>query len=205
MKPKQKELLRERLLEQGIELIAEHGYHGTGLKKILDTVQVPKGSFYNYFDSKEAYVAEIIQKYSDNLLKQVDDYLHTTKDDPVTAIRVIIYKAIRKLKEEGLRGCLTGNLAAEIGASSKACQAAMKDSVQLWKSRFSKLFREGQKNGSFRDDLSAEMLTDIFWSIWQGGLLRIKIDSDTEHLKSMVDLTLDSLFKKLQQSDCDIS
>ena len=49
-KIKPKQLKKDRLLDQGVALLLEKGYHATGLKEILDTVQIPKGSFYNYFD-----------------------------------------------------------------------------------------------------------------------------------------------------------
>jgi len=58
-----KQINRENLLNQGVTLLMEQGYHGTGLKEILDAVQIPKGSFYNYFGSKENFGAEVIQHY----------------------------------------------------------------------------------------------------------------------------------------------
>ena len=59
----QKQINRENLLNQGVGLLMQQGYHGTGLKEILDAVQIPKGSFYNYFGSKENFAAEIIEHY----------------------------------------------------------------------------------------------------------------------------------------------
>ena len=40
-----KQLKQEQLLDQGVQLLMNQGYHGTGLKLILDTVKIPKGSF----------------------------------------------------------------------------------------------------------------------------------------------------------------
>ena len=42
---------KEALLQEGMQQLALNGYHGTGIKKVLDVVNVPKGSFYHYFDS----------------------------------------------------------------------------------------------------------------------------------------------------------
>ncbi|OUS39938.1 TetR family transcriptional regulator, partial [Oleispira antarctica] len=53
-RPRRSEQTREALIEAGIEQLSRHGYHGTGIKQILDEVSVPKGSFYNFFASKEA-------------------------------------------------------------------------------------------------------------------------------------------------------
>ena len=48
-----KETNKENLLNHGVSMIMEQGYYGTGLQEILDAVKVPKGSFYNYFTSKD--------------------------------------------------------------------------------------------------------------------------------------------------------
>ena len=42
----------------------ENGYHGTGIKEVLDRVNVPKGSFYSYFASKEELGEAAIQYYA---------------------------------------------------------------------------------------------------------------------------------------------
>ena len=60
----------------------QQGYHGTGLKEILDAVQIPKGSFYNYFGSKENFAAEVIQHYINPFIDQLSDHLQNSdKDD----------------------------------------------------------------------------------------------------------------------------
>ena len=70
-----------------MKLLSEQGYHGTGLKEILDQVRVPKGSFYHYFASKEAFTAEIISDYSRTLLDVMDRHLAQGVDSPRETIR----------------------------------------------------------------------------------------------------------------------
>lgn len=194
-RPKRNEHTREKLLEQGIELLSEKGYHGTGLKVILDTVKVPKGSFYNYFKSKEVYVAEIINRYSQEILERLDKYIEVSDQDPVTMIRNIYHVMIEELETKGLKGCLIGNLAAEIGNSSTVCQKEMQNAFNSWRKRFIPLLKKAQSRGQIRQDISAELLSDIFWSTWEGGLLKMKIDSDTKHLKEILETMLNTLFK----------
>ena len=55
---------RENILEGGIELFRNNGYHGTGIQHILKSLNIPKGSFYNYFKSKEEFVLEAIKLYA---------------------------------------------------------------------------------------------------------------------------------------------
>jgi TetR/AcrR family transcriptional repressor of nem operon len=71
----QKQTTRENLLAQGVTLLMQQGYQGTGLKEILDAAQIPKGSFYNYFGSKENFGAEVIQHYINPFIHQLTRYL----------------------------------------------------------------------------------------------------------------------------------
>ena len=65
------EATKEKLLDEGVCIFIERGYHGTGIKEVLDSVNVPKGSFYNYFKSKEEFGAEIIRHFAAQLEKQL--------------------------------------------------------------------------------------------------------------------------------------
>src|SRR5277367_6556584 len=55
--------VRKRLLAAGFELIHARGFAASGVKDITDAADVPKGSFYAYFPSKEAFAATILDAY----------------------------------------------------------------------------------------------------------------------------------------------
>lgn len=194
-RPRKSEHIKELLLEKGIELLIEHGYHGTGLKKILDEANVPKGSFYNFFASKEQFVSEVIEQYSQYSLSELDQYIDENFDDPVNCIKNIHYYLIDMHNKNGLQGCLIGNLSAEIATSSKKCQATMNKAHEEWEKRFTKLIEEAQRQDLIRKDLSAEILSNMLWSMWQGGLLKMKIKGETAPLKEILDASLEVLFR----------
>mgnify|MGYP000094326795 CR=1 FL=1 len=201
-RPRRSDITRETLLEHGIQLLSAHGYHGTGLKRILDAVNVPKGSFYNYFNSKEAFAAEIITRYIDDLLHLFDAYVENTDDDPLTIIRNVYQVMMDKFELQGCRqGCLIGNLAAEIGGNSARCQAAMQRAFNEWRERFVRLLERAQVEGSVRADIGAGQLADLFWNAWEGGILRMKLEGSTAPLKQMIDLLLDVMFKPAPHTD----
>jgi AcrR family transcriptional regulator len=50
MHTRRTEDFRERLLEAGVALFAETGYHGTGVKDIVERAGVPKGSIRVFFE-----------------------------------------------------------------------------------------------------------------------------------------------------------
>lgn len=52
------------LVRAGLEALTEKGFSSTGIDEVLKRVGVPKGSFYHYFDCKEAFGAELIDRYA---------------------------------------------------------------------------------------------------------------------------------------------
>src|SRR5689334_25113252 len=55
--------VRGRLLAAGLDLVRTRGFAASGVKDITDAAGVPKGSFYAYFPSKEAFAAAILDHY----------------------------------------------------------------------------------------------------------------------------------------------
>jgi len=50
---------RKRIIETGAAIIHRKGFNHTGIQEILNAAKVPKGSFYNYFKSKEDFGLQI--------------------------------------------------------------------------------------------------------------------------------------------------
>ena len=55
---------RDILIEEGVKAFLARGFEGIGIQPILTLAGVPKGSFYNFFPSKEAYAIEVIDAYA---------------------------------------------------------------------------------------------------------------------------------------------
>jgi len=69
-RPRKSDQARQQLLTTGSQMLIKNGYHGTGIKQVLDVVGVPKGSAYNFFSSKESYVASIIHHYGEQVAEE---------------------------------------------------------------------------------------------------------------------------------------
>jgi AcrR family transcriptional regulator len=59
---RKKELMRQALLAAAIALFGDRGFLNTRIEDITDRADLAKGAFYNYFDSKEALLAELIRE-----------------------------------------------------------------------------------------------------------------------------------------------
>ncbi len=78
-RPKGSGATRAALIQVGMDQLSVVGYHGTGIKQILDVMKVPKGSFYNYFASKEAFVAEVVEEFGRQLLQELDESISNSQ------------------------------------------------------------------------------------------------------------------------------
>lgn len=194
LKPKQ--IKKDKLLDQGVSLLLEKGYHATGLKEILDTVQIPKGSFYTYFNSKEQFAAEAINHYIEPFIQRLTAHLQNPELDGLAALKTYYTELVTEVAQTGFKGgCLLGNLMGEIGDTSPLCRDALLDAVGRYSELQKAALERGQREGKVRMDRSAKAMADLMLNGWQGALLRMKVEQSVEPLKAVCEDLLDDYFK----------
>lgn len=185
-----------RLAEAGYQLFNELGYNATGIQQITDRAGVPKGSFYNHFDSKEAFAGVIIQRYAAWVDQAWARCLNDAPAEPVAALRHVFAQFIAHHAHTECKGCLVGNFAAELARSSPTCRDMLAHSLNRWQEHLTVLIERGQATGAFRTDVSATALATFFWDAWEGALLRMKIEQHTQPLTDTVALLTDHLIRR---------
>lgn len=191
-----KQIKRDKLLDQGIQLLMTQGYHGTGLKQILDTVQIPKGSFYNYFESKDAFAAEAITHYIEPFILRLETHLKNSDQDALSALSCYYNELISELEQADFKGgCLLGNMMGEVGDTSDLCRMALTDAVKRYSQLQETALSRAQQEGTVRKDRSAKSMADLLLNTWQGALLRMKIEKTNLPLKECCQTLLEDYFK----------
>ena len=187
---------KTRLLDEGVASLIGQGYHGTGIKEVLDHVKVPKGSFYNYFESKEHFGAEVIRHYAGQFFDQFDAQLGNPKADALAALKKCFKQMIRCFDESDQAcGCLVGNLGAEVGASSELCREALAEAMHGIQQRFAQAIKRAQQQGKVRTDISADDLAEFLLNSWEGALIRMKIENSVQPLRKFCTLVLDNFLQ----------
>lgn len=186
---------REKLLDQGVQMLMDQGYHGTGIKDVLDIVRVPKGSFYNYFPSKEAFAAEAISHYIEPFIQRLQSHLQDPQSNGLLALKCYYQELIIEVEQGGYKGgCLLGNLMGEMGDTSEACRSALKSAVGRYRNLQQLAIQRAQEEGLVRKDRRAEDLADLLVNNWQGALLRMKIEQSVQPLQQCIQVLLDDYF-----------
>lgn len=196
VKSTSKQLAREKLLDQGVAMFTEHGFHGVGLHDILKSVGVPKGSFYNYFASKEEFGAASIAHYIEPFILLLDGWLKRPGVGALAALEGYFGELTSELGRRNFSGgCLLGNLIGEVGDTSETCRLALGSAVHRYRDKLREGIERGQREGVFRVDMNAEDMADCLSDAWQGALLRMKIERSTRPLEACCEHLLRGYFK----------
>ena len=178
-------------------MLMDQGYHGTGIKDILDVVGIPKGSFYNYFASKEIFAAEAISHYIEPFIQLLDAHMQNPELDGLTALKYYYAELINEVERAGYKGgCLLGNLMGELGDTSEVCRRSLKLALERYRNLQKSALLRAQQEGSVREDLGAEAMADLLIDNWQGALLRMKIEQSVHPLQQFVETLLGDYFLK---------
>lgn len=185
-----------QLLDAGRELFSAHGYNATGIQQITDLAGVPKGSFYNHFASKEVFAATIIDQYAEELRQDWIEMMRAAPPEPAAAIRYAFTQLIARHESSSCwKGCLIGNFAAEMAETSQLCRQHLAAAMKGWRAALAKLIRDAQNAGEVRHDMDAVALAALMLDVWEGALLRMKVDQSTAPLRESTDLMLNHLLR----------
>jgi TetR/AcrR family transcriptional repressor of nem operon len=114
---------RDHLLQIGLRRIHARGYASTSVKEILDDANVPKGSFYHHFASKEAFAKEVLELYVRGENERAEKIFEEGKASPLKRLRRYFEELIAVFGPAAkVSGCLVGNLSLEMAGQSDSIQ-----------------------------------------------------------------------------------
>lgn len=168
---------RALLIRTGLAVLTEKGYSSVGIDEILRTVGVPKGSFYHYFPSKEAFGQVLIAEYADYFARKLDRCLVDPASSPLQRLHAFVEDARQGMARHGYRrGCLVGNLGQEMAVLPESFRRQLAAVFQDWQQRTERCLKEAQGLGEIDPALDCAQLASFFWIGWEGAVLRAKLE-----------------------------
>lgn len=172
--------VRQLILETGQRLIAGKGFSAVGLNEILTAAGVPKGSFYHYFSSKDAYGQALLENYFVEYLADLDESLGR----PGTmAERLMNYwrhwqETQSYLDYQGK--CLAVKLGAEVADLSEAMRLVLDRGTSAVIDRLRQAVIAGMSEGSLAIDDDPQDVARGLYQLWLGASVMAKIGRDTQ-------------------------
>ena len=162
-------------------------YNAVGIQEILDAVDVPKGSFYHFFSSKEDLGVSIIEYYGEQLGALIRAKLSDSSLTPRERL-IAYFTAVRSYYEDhGCgQGCLVGKLATEIANVHPRMRLALKAEFDKWSKLFAACIAEGQKRGEISPDHDPEALAEFIYTSWEGALIRMQVNHDLSSIDNFI-------------------
>ncbi len=155
------------------------GFTGVGLQEILQNCEIPKGSFYHYFQSKEAFGCELVQHYVDNYQVRLNDVWRSDKSPYQKLIEYFNLWIEDPVTQCGWAdSCLIVKLAAEVADLSEDMRSIMSAGVDDVIERIAGLIDLGKQDQSIQADTEASTLAQVLYQMWLGAALLSKLQKD---------------------------
>lgn len=175
--------VRQHILNTGQVIIGGKGFSAVGLNEILKAAGVPKGSFYHYFSSKEAFGEALLQGYFTEYLAQTEERL--TQPGASHAERLLSYWAHWRDTQhhcDPSGKCLAVKLAAEVSDLSERMRCVLQQGTERIIARLAQSIEAAVADGSLPQSVSAQgsalELATTLYQLWLGASLRAKITRD---------------------------
>lgn len=167
---------RDALLHCGMEILTEQGLAATSIDTVLKLIQVPKGSFYHYFDSKEAFGHAVLGHYAQYFARKLDRCFLDSRFTPLQRVSNFVEDAkVGMTKYQFRRGCLVGNLGQEVLVLPESFRQQLDAVLHNWQDRLAICLGEAVQAGELSSDCDCDALAEYFWIGWEGAVLRARL------------------------------
>lgn len=186
------EATRQHILNTSFKLVLHKGFVGVGLQEILTTCGVPKGSFYYYFSSKEAFGCALLQQYLADYKVKIDQLI-LQEERSAYARLVALWQAWidDPCHNDGgwAENCLIVKLAAEVSDLSEDMRQILNFGVTKLTERIANLLSVGQQDGSIPQHIEPERMAQTMYQLWLGAALLAKLAQNKQPLYLALETT----------------
>src|SRR6267378_5292901 len=149
-----KQNVRDKIVRAGLDQFHRVGFNGSSVEDITDLAEVPKGSFYNHFKSKEALALEVIDGYIEQGSHAL---LSDTRVAPLKRLKAYFTPLVQEFVDSGYKkGCLLGNFSSELADHSGSVRRRLESAFDDWVKQVAGVIKEAQKVGEADSKLKPE-------------------------------------------------
>ncbi len=174
---------RESLLAVGEELFINNSFNSVGLNDILRKAEIPKGSFYHYFESKEDFGIQVVEHYGQQNLEQLDELLARPELSNYEKLKAFFQSNIEHYDDiEYCQGCLMANLSQELADVNEKLRCKINELSQVMVDRIADCLTDLEARELNLGGLSPEEGAQLLMNSWQGAIMKMKLQKNSQPL-----------------------
>lgn len=187
----------DAIIRKAVTVMHVKGYNATGVQEIVDAAGIPKGSFYNYFKSKEEFAIEALNYFANRFKEVFDIHLNDKKVPPLKRLENLFTQLINWYTDEFkfTSGCFAGNLCQEMGDVNKQISDAVENLFDETTKLFKSCLEEAQQKGEINRLIDVEIIAEAIWNSWEGALMRMKTSKSAKPLEDFKYMVFSVLLK----------
>jgi TetR/AcrR family transcriptional regulator, transcriptional repressor for nem operon len=161
---------RDRLIESARYLFWQRGFAGTSMSDLLAHAEANSGSFYHFFESKEALLRAVLETYLHGLRPVIVEPAFALSKDPLERIFAILsgYRE-RILQTDSKYGCPLGRLALEIDPENRPAHKLIAENFQGWIGAIRECL--DQMKDRLPPNTDADALATYVLAVMEGGVM----------------------------------
>jgi TetR/AcrR family transcriptional regulator, transcriptional repressor for nem operon len=188
---------REHLIDVGLGLMHQNGYNATGLTDILKAADVPKGSFYHHFGSKEDFAAAALERYGTREGEHAAAVLNDRTTPPLKRLRRYFSDLVKISGQRGaIPGCMMGRFSLEIADASPQLRKQISASFDHWQHAIATVIQQAVRQEALPLGTDSESLAGFLLNSWEGALLRSQAEKSDAPLETFMRYAFDGLLTK---------
>ena len=181
---------RSQILTTGRRLTAAQGYTGVGLSSLLKEAGVPKGSFYHYFASKEAYGCALLNEFvTEYGVRLKASLAHPEMDARSRLFSYFEGWRAKQLSPNPEDRCLVVKLSAEVADLSEDMSSILQKGVSDIIARLALTLEQGAEDGTIVPLENPKASSEMIYHMWLGASLIASISHSDAPLNSAMDAT----------------
>ena len=182
-----------RLLEAGLDMLLERGYGGLAIQELLDRTDIPKGSFYHHFSSKEDMALQAVELYTSLGHGLLDRCLAPDGRPALVRIRAFFQELGDFYGSQGYLGCLLGALGQELSGTSEIFRTKIEACIASLSARIAECLEEARLTGELPAVTDTTQLANVILNAWEGAALRSRLVRSPEPLQGVLSFCLGAL------------
>jgi TetR/AcrR family transcriptional regulator, transcriptional repressor for nem operon len=185
---------RDLLIEEGLRSFLAYGYDGVGIGPVLSAANVPKGSFYHFFRSKEDFAVAVLEAYVARYAGFRESLKRDKTRPPLSRLRSH-FDALEKelIADFPAGGCLYGVLSQTLTTLRPVLRKRLQEAFQIWQESILEVLLQAQNAGDLDPAINAKEAAAFLIDAYEGSLIRMKAEGIAPTLKRFRRFALEPL------------